>query len=328
MATLGQTYLTLADKMKRSDPDNKIAAIIEILSETNEILQDAIVLEGNLPTGHRTTVRTGLPTSTWRKLNYGVQPSKSTTKQVDDSCGMLEAYSEVDKALADLNGNSAAFRMSEDVAFMESMNQTMASTMFYGDTDVYPERFMGLAPRYDSISTDPTKAGYNIIDAGGTGSDNTSVWFMKWGPNTVFLTYPKGSKAGFQHTDLGEDTLIDDNGGKYQGYRSHYKWDVGLVLRDWRAVARVANIDVSNLNAGSVAIDDFMIDAYYKVKKRPGKAAIYCTESVMIALHKIAKDKANVNLTISTFEGREIVSFLGMPIRECEQLLETEAQVT
>jgi hypothetical protein len=47
------------------------------------------------------------------QLNYGVASSKSRTAQVTDSCGMLEAYAEIDKALADLNGNSAAFRLSE-----------------------------------------------------------------------------------------------------------------------------------------------------------------------------------------------------------------------
>ena len=39
--------------------------------------------------GHKTTVRTGLPTATWRLLNYGVVKSKSTTAQVRDSTGMV-----------------------------------------------------------------------------------------------------------------------------------------------------------------------------------------------------------------------------------------------
>ena len=65
------------------------------------------VVEGNLETGNKTTVRTGLPTPTWRKLYGGIQPAKSTTAQVQDSCGMLEAYAEIDKALADLDTAAA-----------------------------------------------------------------------------------------------------------------------------------------------------------------------------------------------------------------------------
>ena len=328
MAALGDTYLTLADKYKREDPDHKIAAIIELLHETNDIISDAITVEGNLPTGHRTTVRTGLPSATWRKLYQGVQPSKSTTKQVDDQAGMLEAYSQVDKSLADLNGNTSAFRMSEAQAFVEAMNQEFVNTLIYGDTDADPEKYMGLAPRFNAISADKTKSGYNIIDAGGAGSDNTSIWFVKWGPNTCHLMYPKGSMAGLTHNDLGEVTVTESDGSMWQAYRDHWKWDVGLTVRDWRGIARVANVDVSEMAAGNVALDDFMIEAYYKVKKRPGNGVIYCNEQVMVALHKLAKDKANVNLTLREFEGREVVSFLGYPVREAEAILNTEAEIT
>ncbi|HBV41927.1 MAG TPA: hypothetical protein DEB43_04695, partial [Desulfovibrio sp.] len=124
--------VTLLDAAKRFDNTGKIAKLVEIMAQTNEILEDALWLEGNLPTGHRTTVRTGLPAAAWRILNYGVQPSKSTTKSIDDTCGMLEAYAEVDKSLADLNGASADWRMSEEAGFVEAMNQEMAKTLFYG----------------------------------------------------------------------------------------------------------------------------------------------------------------------------------------------------
>ena len=233
MAVLSTTNPTLADVAKRYDADGKIDTIVELLSETNEVLDDMTFLEGNLPTGHKTTVRSGLPSSTWRKLNYGVQPSKSTTVQITDTAGMLEAYAEVDKALADLNGNTASFRLSEDRAFLESMNQTMASTLFYGDTGTDPEKFMGLGPRYNSLSAE---SGDNIIVGGGSGSDNTSIWLVCWGPNTCHGIYPKGSQAGLKHQDLGEVTLEDAASGKYQGYRTHYKWDIGMSLRDWRYV--------------------------------------------------------------------------------------------
>ena len=133
MATLSVTNPTLLDLAKATDPDGKIANIVEILNETNEVLADMSWVEGNLATGHRTTVRTGIPTPTWRKLYGGVQPTKSTNVQVTDNTGMLEAYSEVDKALADLNGNTAAFRLSEDRPHIEGLNQEIADTIFYGD---------------------------------------------------------------------------------------------------------------------------------------------------------------------------------------------------
>ena len=145
MATLSTTALTLADWAKRLDPEGRIPVIAELLSQSNEILEDGLFKEGNMPTGERVTIRTGLPSVYWRAINQGVPSSKSTTATVDEACGMLEAYSRVDVDLAELNGNSSAFRLSEDVAFLEAMNQTMASTMFYGNPATDPKQFLGLA---------------------------------------------------------------------------------------------------------------------------------------------------------------------------------------
>src|SRR4051812_43515419 len=128
MTTLASNNLTLADWAKRLDANGNIATLVELLSQTNELLDDAVFMEGNLPTGHRVIVRTGLPTVYWRTLNAGVPTSKSVTAQVDEGVGMLEAYSEVDVKLARLNGDSAAFRASEDRAFVEAMNQAQIQT--------------------------------------------------------------------------------------------------------------------------------------------------------------------------------------------------------
>lgn len=195
MSTLATTHPTLLDITKRLDPQGKVDTIAEILNQTNEILDDMVWLEGNLPTGHRTTVRSGLPTPTWRKLYGGVQPTKSRTVQVTDATGMLEAYAEVDKALADLNGNSAAFRLSEDRAHLEGMNQEFASTLFYGNESTEPEAFTGFGARFNDQAAEN---GGNIITSAATpdGTDNTSIYLVVWGPNTVHGIYPKGSKAG------------------------------------------------------------------------------------------------------------------------------------
>jgi hypothetical protein len=182
MTTLSVTNPTLLDLAKASDPDGKIATIVEILNAQNEILDDMTWMEGNLPTGHRTTIRAGIPAPTWRKLYGGVQPNKGRTVQVTDSCGMLEAYAEIDKALADLNGNTAAFRLSEDRAHIEGMNQEMADTLFTGNETTEPEAFTGFNARFNSLSASNAE---NIINGGGAGTDNTSVWLVVWGPNTV-----------------------------------------------------------------------------------------------------------------------------------------------
>jgi hypothetical protein len=328
MATIGTTALTLIDWSKRLDPNGNTADLVELLNTTNPILTDAAVVEGNLPTGHRTTVRTGLPTPAWRMLNYGVQPSKSTTVQVDDSSGMLEAYSQVDKDLANLNGNTASFRLSEDRAFIEGMTQEMASTLWYGNTATDPKKFLGLSPRYASLSAANAD---NIIDASGSGSDNTSIWLITWSDQTTHLIFPKGSRAGLQSRDLGEQTLIDAAGGLYQGYRSHYKWDIGLSMRDWRYNVRICNIDVSNLIADSSAanLTRQMIKATHLLPSEGmGKSVFYVNRTVSTYLDLQMMTATNVNLTLSEAEGKRVMSFRGIPIRRSDALLNTEARVT
>lgn len=328
MATLNTLNPTLADVAKRMDPEGKIDMIVELLAEQNEVIMDATWIEGNLPTGHKTTVRTGLPTVTWRKLNYGVKASKSRTAQVTDAAGMLEAYAEVDKALADLNGNTNEFRLSEDRAFIESMNQNYVSTLFYGDTDQDPEKFMGLAPRYNDLGAE---SGANIIDAGGTGSDLTSVWLVVWSPNTIFNFYPKGSKAGLQHEDLGRETLFDADGGKYEGYRSHYKWDCGLTVRDWRYAVRIANINPATLTKDAATgsdLVDLMTDALERVENLTnGRAVFYCNRTVRSFLRRQIKNSNNVQVGMSEVAGKKVMDFDGVPVRRTDAILSTESQV-
>jgi hypothetical protein len=330
MATLSTLNPTLADVAARMLPNGQIdPQIVEMLNETNEILDDMTVIEANGFTEHKTTVRSGLPSGTWRKLNYGVQPEKSRTVQVKDGMGMLETYAEVDKALADLNGNSASWRMSEDRAFIEGINQTMASTLFYGDSSLDPEKFMGLAPRYNSLSAENAM---NIVDAGGTGSDNASIWLVVWSPNTCHALYPKGSPAGLQSRDLGEDTLTDATGGRYQGYRTHYKWDIGASLRDWRYVVRIANIDVSDLTKNAATGGDLIDLMTQAVELIPnlgmGRPAFYMPRKLRSFLRRQITNKvAASTLTMEQVGGKKVVSFDGVPCRRTDALLLTEARV-
>ena len=329
MATLGVNGLTLSDWAARIE-DKRVAKIVEILNLSNPILEDMTWVEGNLPTGHKTTIRSGFPTVTWRLLNYGVQPSKSRTVQVTDTCGMLEAYSEVDKALADLNGNTAEFRLSEDRAFIEAMNQELATTLFYGNTATDPEEFMGLAPRYNSLSAENAE---NIISGGSNDTDNTSIWLVVWGPNTAHGIFPKGSAAGLSFKDLGEVTLEDAANGKYQGYRSHYKWDAGFTVRDWRYVVRIPNIEISDLtkdkSGTSADLTDLMVRAIETVPNIGlGRPVFYANKTITSMLRRQILNTSNVHLSLDEIAGKKVLAFDGIPVKKCEALLNTEALVS
>lgn len=331
MAAVGASVLTLVDWAKRLDPDGKVPAIAELLSQTNEILADMLWQEGNLPTGHRVTTRTGLPTVAWRLLNQGITPSKSRTAQVDEQCGMLEAWSEVDKDLAMLNGNTAAFRLSEAAAFLEAMNQEMAQTLFYG-TAAAPEEFVGLGARFSSTTA---ANGENVISGGGSGSDNSSIWLIVWGANTCFGIFPRGSQAGLMHEDLGVETVETTAGiagNRMRAYRDHWQWKAGVSVKDWRYVVRIPNIDISNLTGASAAdIIALMIKSIHRIPAlRLGKAAFYMNRTVFQNLDLQRRDDviAGGGLVYKEVDGMEIPTFRGIPIRKVDALTETEATVS
>lgn len=332
MSTIGNTYLTLADVFKRTDADKQIAAVIELLAQDNPILADMIVKEANDGTTHLTTVRTGIPEGTWRMLYQGVQPTKSTTAQVRDATGMIEAWSEIDEKLVRMTQDSAGLRLSEAQAFLEGLNQGVATSMFYGDQATSPAKFTGLAPRFNKLAN--SGSGAQIVDAGGTGSDNTSIWFVVWGENTVHGLYPKGSKAGITREDKGVQTKTNPDGSVLDVVREKFQWDIGLSVRDYRYVSRIANIDVSEVQAGTLNLYNFMRKAYYKLKQRRvmgGRAAIYLNTDMLEALDALATNNGTtdnfVRLTRKEIEGEEVLTYRGIPLRESDALLNTEARV-
>jgi hypothetical protein len=332
MATLAVTHPTLLDLKNRMDPNGSISSVIEMLGQTNEIVEDMVWLESNELTGHTTTVRTGLPAPTWRKLYGGVQPAKSTTRKIKDTLGMLEAYAEVDQALADLNGNAAAFRLSEDRAFIEGMNQEFAETLFYGNEATEAEAFTGLAARFTTNDAAVALNAENVIAPVATpdSNDNTSIWLVVWGPNTVHGIYPKGSQAGLKMEDKGRVTIenVDGAGGRMEAYRSHYRWDCGLTVRDWRYIVRI-QLDQEDLVKDAATgpdLTDLMVQALEIVPSLSmGRPAFYMNRSVRSWLRRQMTNKTkNSTLTFDNMAGKRVLAFDGVPCRRCDKILNTE----
>lgn len=328
MATLSTSALTLIDWAKRKDPNGKTAPIVELLGQTNAILEDMLWKEGNTETGHLVTVRTGLPSVTWRLLNAAVTPSKSHTAQIQEMAGNLEAWSEVDVDLAKLNGNVKAFRASEGEAFVEAMSQEMAGTIINGNSGTSPEEFTGFAPRYGTLtSTNPISQ--NVLSGGGSsGTDQTSVYLAGWGNNKVFGVFPKGSKAGLQHNDYGEQTVTGSTGiggSKLRAYQERYKWQGGLVVADWRYAVRICNIDQSALVAKSSAADlpELMIKATYRIPSlKSCKPVFYMNRTVMQMLDIQRRDDviSGGQLTYKDVDGKRVPHFREIPIKIVDQI--------
>lgn len=340
MATNGGIALSLIDWAHSMDPDGKTATIVELLNQKNDVLIDMRWIEGNLPTGHRVTVRTGLPSTTWRTLNSGVAPSKADSAQIDESCGILEAWLVIDKDLAELNGNTASFRLSQAMAFIEAMNQAFVKNLIYGNTAVNPERFLGLDPRFNTISG--AVNAQNIIDGSGTGSVNTSVWLVVWGDDTVHGIFPKGSMAGLVHEDYGLETVQTSatsiTTSVMRAYRERWQWKCGLVVKDWRYIVRICNIDSTNLVSESGNTD--LLKTMSRAMIRPlslnaGMPVFYMNRTVFSMLQIQGLNKSNAAIAVQPAldqfgnpTGLNRLSYMGIPVRIVDQILNTESRIT
>tara|TARA_R110000787_G_C13443394_1_gene446759 strand:- start:38425 stop:39423 length:999 start_codon:yes stop_codon:yes gene_type:complete len=331
MATLGATFVDLIDIYKQQDGNGQFIEVIEMLAEMNPVLDDAMAVECNKGTTHMHTVRTGLPSVAWGRLYQGITQGKSGKAQVEDTTGFVEGLSTIDERLLALSTNEGAVRLSEAMSYLEAMNQEVATKMFYGNSASDPEEFMGLSPRFNDLSA---PNGNQIIDAGGTGGINTSIWFVTWGDNQCHLLYPKGTVAGVSREDMGRQRVLDGAGNPYFAKEEKFTWHVGLAVKDWRYVSRIANIDTTAMAAGTVLLYAFMRKAYYKLQQRRvagGRMAIYCNRDVLEALDALASNAGAadsfVRLKPMEIEGKEVMTYRGIPIRETDAIINAEARV-
>lgn len=347
---IGNTYLNIYEAMKSSDPKGGLWPLVEMLHGNSVVLQDAITVMCNSGTKHKHSIRTGLPTVAWGALYQGIPQSKSSRQNVEDSTGFIEGMSSVDKRLIDLFGERGRMlRLSEAQAFIEAMTQEMEQSVFYSDTATTPEAFKGLAARYNVIGGGG--AGDQVIDAGGTGSDNTSIWGVTWSEGATHLIHPENTSVGVKREDKGEREERDELGNIYYVLREMFTWHIGMSVRDWRYNGRVCNLDMNQVQDGTVNPYDFLRSLYYRLEGRRrarigsnvdksgdgdsaiplSRTAIYMNRDMLEALDKIGTNSSVgdnfIRLVPKEIEGQEVLTYRGIPIRETEALLSTEARV-
>ena len=330
----GNTALTFSDLRKRMDPDGKIAWIMEIMAQSNPIMQHIPWMEGNLPTGNQTTLRTSYPHPQLRRINRGITPGKSTTRQIVDTCCLMEGMSQVDVRIVNLAPDKEATRRSEDGAFVEGFTQDLAKYMFYGDTEKNPDEFNGLGIRFNTFTGDKGTYGFQTINAGGTTENKqTSMYIVDWGENAVTGIYPKGSQAGLKMEDKGEHIVEDADGGKYNALVTWFSWDAGLAVQNLRKVAAIRNVDVATTPTGITAADrKKLVENIIVAKNRivnPKRPILYVSDKVYTILELYLNDKNNTYVTQSeALNGIPKLYVQGLEVSKCDALSDTEPVIT
>jgi hypothetical protein len=147
--------------------------------------------------------------------------------------------------------------------------------------------------------------------------------------------------------------VLDANGNPYQGLQTHFKWDCGVTVRDWRWGVRICNIDVTALTKNPLSggsgpdLLDLMSQALYKVPALPRpassiqtmvnarqgtpiamtKPAFYCNRTLKSFIDRQAQNKPNMLLQQDQFAGMAVTNFRGVPIKVSDALINTETRV-
>lgn len=330
MATLTRDVPNILDISTRYTEDGKPLPIAEILTKRKPVFMDIPWQEANTTNGHRLAMETQLPDAVIRKLNGGVKPSTGKAANITEATAEFASLGQVDKVLAELSTNVADFRVKKNSRHIEAIGQSFESQFFNGSA-VTPEGFVGLKERYASSTGDLSR---QIIKLSGTGSSLTSIWVVGWGQDSVYGIYAKGTKAGIQHMDYGDDLVDDGNGGKYPAYRDWFALQCGLAVEDPRCIARVANIKVGDLKvAPTPGTDLILVNELIKATHRIDRleslgAVIYVNRDIYEWLDVQANNRTILALKQSELNGQPVTTFRGIPIRVSDALTWDETAVS
>jgi hypothetical protein len=317
------TQFTLAELAKRTN-DKDVLEIANTLATNRDMLEDAYWVEGNQVASHIGSKVTSLPSGTYRRGNQGVGVEAATTKQVTEGIGRLEAISDIDEAIIDIYppGRREEIRRGEDKLFIEGLGQTICETMIYGNISTDPEKIDGLATRYDALSD------ANVLGAGGTGDDTTSLWIIEWGQNKVHMFYPAGSKVGISFEDKGKVRTNPTASTIMYAYETQFVSHHGMFIHDDRCVQRIANIETSG--STNTLDDNQIIEALNLMPMvgGGGSTMIYVNRVLKTQLDILAKDKTNVNYTADNAFGAPVTRFRGVPVRLEESINNTETAIS
>jgi hypothetical protein len=310
-------YPTLLDVIKRLRPDGSVEQqMADTLSKELPLLKDMPMREGNLPTGHQITSKTALPSPTWRRFNQGVDPKKGKTLQYVETCGLLEDFSKIDVQEADLNGNAAAYRASEDNMFLEAYGQEVGRALWYESVATNPERLHGLTVRYPA-TTGYTASKYVLKPGTNSGSNCDSVWLITWDEDRIFGIYPKASIGGLQSEDMGKQLVPDSNNKQFLAYVTHYAWKIGLAVKDYRYAVRMQwdpddSTNFADTAKGMFTAMENMLATVWKVNQN---SRFYMSRTARAKLGaQLANNDARFGQT--NLNGVELVdTFMNIPIR-------------
>lgn len=258
--------------------DNKFNMPSHNLFRQNVLIEDAIVQQANEMMGHQGAYGTYAGTG-GEIVKVGGFRSMSTIGwgSFKDDISIFSDASAVPKDLVDIQGT--AWLAEEQASKANYLGQSIENHLLYGTNGPTPdtytsndgtsttptataEKYTGMAARHripdasDPLNPTGTGAQKCVYDGGGSGTDTTSMWFVRWGKRAVSLITPMNDpQYGLRDEDLGIQlqTVASASTSAPSSYRRcymrEYEWKHGLSIypgeNQGNHVARLRNIETS-----------------------------------------------------------------------------------
>jgi len=316
---LVDTMTALEVARRSSNPD--AFTIIETMAMTNTMLQELPAVMANDGAVHTSLKRLSYPGGEHRTYNRGIGKKASQTEPVRNWITMLEAFSDVDEALARHGGNPSAFYQSEASAFLAGMGLNQGDDLVYGNHSQNPTEIDGLATRYPKLSE-------RCISFGGTGSSLTSVYLVAAGPQACHLIYPRGSSSvGVQRIDVGIIYAQDENKGEYRAHRDHFIAEYGIAVEHPDAVIRICNIPIDLSETQRNDLIEIILRYQKRLTKGIVNTVLFANSDLIYQIERAGREARYVIHTETDVWGRPVTGINGLRLREQDAILSAEDEV-
>lgn len=335
MAELGWDSRYTLPQILKLVRNNTYEKMANVLTENNDMLKDMPIFAGNGILSNTGSRETSLPTPQIVKVGDGWDASVVQWNNFVDTISLFKDRFDVPLDVYNLQPNKAQWRADTEDRHVEGFGQGVQNHIVYGTSTATPEKFDGLAVRYNTPdSGDPTNPSSTgdpfVFDAGGgTGADTTSIWLIQWGPMKVYgITPINDPMMGLKRIDRGMQEVTAENSKTRTDLRTNFEWKLGICVHDVRSVARIRNVptSVTGIVAFQTAISR-VIQAREEVFKGNEPVWMYTNKRVRYLMKEVQKEKMNLMYDKNNPWQIPMMRFDDMPMRTVEAILNTETGV-
>lgn len=335
------SVMTMVEAAKSMGADGNQLAVVDTIALATPFLEEGHWEEANDYNSHHFIQVMTEAVGTDSVINVGVAWEVNTTRPVTELIQGLESATKIDTRILRMMRDPETYRRTQEELTLRGLKKAFHDRILYGNftltggnstAKVSPDQVVGLMPRFNAISgatynqiQGTTYWPINVISmAGSTSNGETSMYIVKWGPDGVFFTYPRGGRNFITVDDLDLQLVYDGSSNPYKAEVTMFEINWGLCVADWRCVQRICNMDATHKWTSSI-----MVQALAGLPDEDmSGVVIYVPRTVWIWMSQEALSNTNSFHFDDAPWGRKTIYFQDIPIRLCDRIQTVEPVVS